>query len=40
MMKETVHTKSSFKSQNAEQIKKTVTEKLEKLINSQLKKAS
>lgn len=39
-MKETVHTKSSFKSQNAEQLKKAVTEKMAKLINSQLKKAS
>ena len=39
-MKETVHTKSSFKSQNAEQIKKAVTEKMAKLINSQRQKAS
>ena len=37
-MKETVHTTSSFKSQNTEQIKKTVTEKVMKLINSQFRK--
>ena len=39
-MKETVHTKSSFKSQSSEQLKKSVTEKMEKLINIQLKKVS
>lgn len=38
-MKEMVHTKSSFKSQDLEQIKKTVTEKIEKLINNKIKKA-
>ena len=39
-MKEAVHTKSSFKSQDLEQIKKAVTAKIEKLINRQIKKAS
>ena len=37
-VKEILHTKSSFTSQNTEQIKKSVTAKVEKLINSHLKK--
>ncbi len=38
-MKETVHTKNSFKSDNASQLKKAVTEKIEKLVNISMKKA-
>lgn len=38
-MKETVHTKNSFKSNDASQLKKAVTEKIEKLINISMKKA-
>lgn len=38
-MKETVHTKNSFKSDNTSQLKKAVTEKIEKLINISMTKA-
>lgn len=38
-MKETIHTKNSFKSSDIEQLKKTVTEKIEKLANIRMKKA-
>lgn len=38
-MKKTVHTKSSFKSNDASQLKKAVTEKIEKLVNISMKKA-
>lgn len=38
-MKEIIHTQNSFKAENAEQLKKAVTEKVEKLINRQVKKA-
>lgn len=38
-MKEMIHTKSSFKSSDTEQLKKAVTEKIEKLINIQMNKA-
>lgn len=39
-MKENIHTKNSFKSSDKEQIKKAVTEKIEKIINTLIKKAS
>ena len=38
-MKETVYIKNSFKSDNASQLKKAVTEKIEKLINISMTKA-
>ena len=38
-MKWKIHTQNSFKAENTEQLKKAVTEKVEKLINRQLKKA-
>ena len=38
-MKETIHTKNSFKSADLEYLKKTVTEKVSKLVNQQMKKA-
>lgn len=38
-MKKTVHTKSSFKSNDVERLKKAVTEKIEKLINISMTKA-
>ena len=38
-MKEKIHTQNSFKAENAEQLKKAVTSKVEKLINHQVKKA-
>lgn len=39
-MKETIHTKNTFKSADTERLRKTVTEKMEKLVNAKLKKAS
>lgn len=38
-MKETVYIKNSFKSDDASQLKKAVTEKIEKLVNISMKKA-
>ncbi len=38
-MKEKIHTQNSFKTQSTEQLRKEVTEKVEKLINRQIKKA-
>lgn len=38
-MKEKLHTQSTFKNINVEELKKLVTMKVEKLINVQLKKA-
>ncbi len=38
-MKETIHTKNSFKSADLEYLKKNVTEKVSKLVNQQMKKA-
>lgn len=38
-MKDVIHTKNSFKSSDVEQLKKAVTEKIEKLLNSQMKKS-
>ena len=38
-MKDTIHTKNSFRSADSEQLKKAVTEKISKLINRQVKKA-
>ena len=38
-LKETLHTKSTFKSTDAKRLKKAVTEKIEKLVNDKLKKA-
>ncbi len=38
-MKEKIHTQNCFKTEDTEQLKKAVTEKVEKLINRQLKKA-
>lgn len=38
-MKETIHTKNSFKSADVEHLRKAVTEKVEKLINRQINKA-
>lgn len=38
-MKETVYIKNSFKSNDASQLKKAVTEKIEKLVNISMKKA-
>ena len=38
-MKETIHTKNSFKSTDAEHLRKAVTEKVEKLVNNKIKKA-
>lgn len=37
-MKQKLHTKSTFKNSGAEELKKLVTMKVEKLINIQLKK--
>lgn len=39
MMKEMIHTKNSFRSEDKELIKKAVTEKISKLMNRQVKKA-
>lgn len=38
VMKEKLHTQSTFKNINAEELKKLVTMKIQKLINVQLKK--
>lgn len=38
-MKEVIHTRNSFKTENTEQLKKAVTSKVEKLMNRQVKKA-
>lgn len=38
-MKETIHTINIFKSADIEQLKKSVTEKIEKIINIQIKKS-
>ena len=38
-MKEKIHTQNSFKTDSAEQLRKAVTEKVEKLMNRQVKKA-
>lgn len=38
-MKETIHTKNVFKVTDIEVLKKMVTEKVEKIVNAQLKKA-
>ena len=37
-MKEKIHTKSTFKSADLEFLRKTVTDKVEKIINEKLKK--
>ncbi len=37
-MKETIHTKNSFKSANIECLKKSVTEKVSKIVDRQIKK--
>jgi len=37
-MKEKLHTKSTFKSADLELLRKTVTDKVEKIINEKLKK--
>lgn len=39
-MKEKLHTQSTFKNINVEELKKIVTMKVEKLINVKLKKAN
>ena len=39
-MKEKLHTKNTFKNISAEELKKIVTMKMEKLINIKLKKVS
>ena len=39
-MNDKIHTKNSFKTSDLERLKKTVTEKIEKLVNRQVKKAS
>jgi hypothetical protein len=39
IMKGKTHTQNSFKAENTEQLKKAVTEKVEKLINRQIQKA-
>lgn len=39
-MDDKIHTKNSFKTADIERLKKTVTEKIEKLVNRQVKKAS
>lgn len=39
-MDDKIHTKNSFKTSDLERLKKTVTEKIEKLVNRQVKKAS
>ena len=38
-MKDKIHTQNSFKAESAEQLKKAVTAKVEKLLNRQVKKA-
>lgn len=38
-MKEKLHTQNTFQNISVEQLKKLVTEKIEKLINIQLKRA-
>lgn len=38
-MKGTIHIKSSFKSESAEQLKEAVTAKIEKLVNIRAKQA-
>ncbi len=37
-MKETIHTKNSFKSADVEHLRKAVTAKIEKLINRKIKR--
>jgi hypothetical protein len=37
-MKETIHTKNSFRSADVEHLRKAVTEKIEKLVNRQVKR--
>lgn len=39
-MKKTIHTKNIFKSENADIMKKVVTEKMEKLLNLQIRKTT
>lgn len=39
-MKETIELKNTFKSADAEQLKKSVTEKIENLLNAIAKKAN
>lgn len=39
-MKEVIHIKSSFQTSDVGKLQKAVTEKVEKLANSQMKKAS
>ena len=38
-MKEKIHTQNCFKTEDTEQLKKAVTEKVEKIINRQIEKA-
>lgn len=38
-MKEKIHISGTFRNKNAESIKKSVTEKIEKIINIQIKKS-
>lgn len=38
-MKETIHTINTFRSADIERLKKSVTEKIEKLLNTFVKKA-
>ncbi|WP_278245156.1 hypothetical protein [Ruminococcus flavefaciens] len=37
-MKETIHMKNSFRSADVEHLRKAVTEKIEKLVNRQVKR--
>ena len=39
IVKETIHSTSTFRSSNKEQLKKAVTEKVGKYVNNKLKKA-
>jgi hypothetical protein len=38
-VKETIHSRSTFRSSDKEQLKKAVTDKIGKLVNNKLKKA-
>lgn len=38
-MKETIHTINTFRSDDIERLKKAITEKIEKLLNTCMKKA-
>lgn len=39
-MNDKIHTKNSFKTADIERLKKTVTEKIEKLVNRQVKRTN